>query len=214
MTNAEMFDLIMKRLGNRTSPTLRATVVQEINEKIRFLDQADEPAWFQEEIWTPSTVANQGYLDLPADYIRDNDEGEPEIYNGTVYDRIVKVGYNLLRKQTANATPAIPEGFALYGEKVYFGPTPDAVYLFRLPYFKRTEVVADNSSAISNKWAVNFFNFLTLSTIDIVARTHTRDMKVVQSISQELQVAADKMYKAIEARVHAGREYILDDEEN
>ncbi len=160
MTNAEMFDLIMKRLGNRTAPTLRATVVTELNEKIRFLDQADEPAWFQEEVWTVNTTANEPTLALPSDYIRDNDEGEPEIHNGTSWDGIVKVGYNLLRQRTANAQAAVPEGFALYGEKVYFGPTPDSTYGFRLPYFKRTEAVADNNSAITNKWALNFFNFL------------------------------------------------------
>ncbi len=48
----------------------------------------------------------------------------------------------------------------------------------------------------------------------MVARTHTRDAKLVASIETELKLATDKMYKAIEARVHAGREYILDDEEN
>jgi hypothetical protein len=213
MTNKEMFDLIAQRLGNRTSTVLRATVVKEINEQVRFLDQADEPAWFQEEIWTKAMTVNIAFLDLPTDYIRDDDEGAPEYTDGTTNYSITKQGYNYLRKQTANQTPTLPKYFAMYGERVYFGPTPDKAYTFTLPYYKRTTVILDDTNTITNKWALNFFQFLTLKTIDTVARTHTRDQKLVIAIDADLKLAADKMYRAIEARTHAGREYLVDNEE-
>jgi hypothetical protein len=214
MTNKEMFDLIMQRFGNRSSTTLRATVVKELNEKIRQHEQGDILPWFMEDIWITSTAANVDYLDLPSDYIRDDDEGYPEFSFTSGYKRAVKDGYNNLRATYANATAAVPEGFAIYGEKVYLGPTPDASYTFRLPYFKRTGEVADTTSTITNKWLLNFFNFITLSTIDLVARTHTRDQKLIDMVSVPLKDAYGLMWKAIEGRLHAGREYLLDNEEN
>ena len=214
MTNKEMFDFIMQRLGNRTSTTTRAAVVKELNEVIRQMELSDVLPWFMEDIWVQNTSANVDYLDLPTDYIRDDDEGNPEIQTTSGYRKCPKDGYNNLRATYANLDAAIPEKFAIYGERVYFGPTPDAAYSFRLPYYKRTGDVVDNTSAITNKWLLNFFNFITLCTINIVARTHTRDDKLVSSTSSPLADARKLMWQGIEARIHAGREYLLDNEED
>jgi hypothetical protein len=214
MTNKEMFDLIMQRLGNRTSTNTRAVVVKELNEIIRQMEQGDVLPWFMEDVWVESTIANQDYLDLPSDYIRDDDEGNAEFGFTTGYKKAPKDGYNQLRACYANSQASVPIKFAVYGEKVYFGPTPDGSYTFRLPYFKRTGEVVDTTSTITNKWLLNFFNFVTLCTINIVARTHTRDDKLVNGTNSPLADARKLMWQAIEARAHAGREYLLDNVED
>jgi hypothetical protein len=91
---------------------------------------------------------------------------------------------------------------------------PDQVYSFRIPYYKRTDSITDNTSSVTNKWLLNFFNFVTLDTIDLVARTHTRDQNLVISIREELGEARRLMEVAVEARIHAGREYLLDESES
>jgi hypothetical protein len=215
MTNAEMLNLIMGRFGGRSSTTLRATALKELNEKIRQLEQADICPWFMKDVWTPNTQANVESLDLPSDYIRDDDDAEPEIRDPNKgWVEIHKVPYNRLRQETANALAQLPRGFSTYGEKIYFGPLPDAAYNFRLPYFKRTGSVVDNSSEISNKWLVNFFNLITLETVNIVAKLHIRDQQVVASVASELDIARLQFKRAVEAREHAGQEYLLTNEEN
>lgn len=218
MTNKEMLDLIMKRLGNRTTIGLRATVLIELNEKIRQLEQSETLPWFLESVWETQALQNLETIDLPEDYLRDDDDGVPEIRDVSItppqWTKIGKLSYSQLRVKTANALYQIPKYFAVYGDKVYFGPFPDTDYDFRLPYFKRTEPVVEDTSPISNKWLKNFFNFMTLDTIDAVARTHTRDKELVASISADLNVAHALMTTAIEARIHAGREYLLDETEN
>lgn len=215
MTNAQMLDLIMKRFGGRSSTTLRAQTLTELNEQIKQKEQGDVCPWFLKDVWTPSTTANIEYIELPADYIRDDDDANPEIrHPDTGWDKLTKVGYNRLRAETANALAQIPEGFSIYGERAYFGPTPDAVYSFRLPYFKRTTPVVDNTSEITNKWLINFFNFITLETVDLVARLHIRDYQLVNTIQSELDQARSQFVRAVEAREHAGQTYLLGDEES
>lgn len=218
MTNAEVLALMMQRFGNRSSTSLKATVLIELNQKIRQLERGPSKPWFLEDIWQGQTVANQDYVDLPSDYLIEDDEGEREIRDTNVspiaWTKLNKTSYGKLRAQTANAEAQIPVAYAIYGEKAYFGPTPDQVYSFRIPYFKRTTEIADNTQAVSNKFLLEFFNYITLTTVDIVARTHTRDNGLVDRISKQLLEAKDEYFREVEARLHAGREYLLDDEEN
>jgi hypothetical protein len=218
MLNKEVLDLIMKRLGNRTAATLRATVLIELNNKISQLEQGDVLPWFLQDIWLGQTVASQDYVDVISDYLRDDDEGQAEINDTTVspavWSKFTKTSYGKLREKTANCTAQLPALYAVHGEKVYFGPAPNQVYSFRVPYYKRSTSVADNTQAVSNKWLLNFFNFVTLDTIDFVARTHTRDNSLVAAIAAELQQAQRLFDIAVEARIHAGRGYLLDDSES
>jgi len=218
MLNKEVLDLIMKRLGNRTSTTLRATALIELNEKIRQLELGETLPWFLQDIWQGQTVANQDYLDVVSDYLREDDEGVAEILDASVspavWAKFTKDSYGKLREKSANATATVPALFAVHGEKVYFGPVPDKVYSFRIPYYKRTTSISDNTATVTNKWLTNFFNFVTLDTIDLIARTHTRDQNVVISIRDELSEARRMFEVAVEARIHAGREYLLDDSES
>lgn len=209
----------MKRLGNRTAPPLRLTVLGELNEKIKQLELGATLPWFLQDVWLGVTVANQDWIDLPTDYLREDDEGISEIQDTTVSpaqwrSNFPKVSYNLLRKNTANTLAQLPQAYAVFGEKAYFGPTPNGVYNVRIPYNKRTTPIVDSSDVVTNKWLLNFLNVVTLHTISIVAATHTRDMNLVKSIGPELGLANDLMQRAIEARIHAGRDYLLDDTEN
>lgn len=218
MLNSEVLDLIQGRLGNRTGSVIRTKVLSELNEKIRQLELRETLPWFLEDIWEPTAIASQDYIALPSDFLRLNDETNVEVRNTTItppqWSKLVKVSYAKLREETANAEAQLPAGFAFYGERMYLGPTPDTTYAFRVPYFKRTAPLVDNSSAVSNKWLLEFFNYVTLDTIMFLAKTHLRDVQLQRNIVDELRDARAGVILAVEARLHAGREYLLDDVEN
>jgi len=218
VNNTEVLNNMMKRLGNRTAPTLRATVLLELNQKIRQLEQGATIPWFLEDRWDDVCVSAQDFLPLPADFLREVEEGQFRVQNinasPVAWANVVKSSYEKVDEAGSSVDPALPLVYALFGVKVYFAPTPDVAYPIRLPYYKRTAEITDTNDVVSNLWLTEFYNFVTLSTLDIVAATHIRDAKLRADILPELQVAADDFWRSVEARQHVNRDYLLDDTEN
>jgi hypothetical protein len=215
MTNKELIDLMMARLGGRTAPALRSRLVIELNEKIRQLETGSILPWFMEDKFVGDTVANQDYVDLPADFVREVEEGRFKIKNTeNKWGRLIKASYEDLEDETENYDAALPEGYALFGDKIYFGPVPDLAYSFKLPYFKRTGEVIDNTSAVTNSWLLEFHHYVTLATLKVVASMHIQSAEIMQKIDPELQTAYDIFWRTIEARKHTNMEYLLTNSEN
>jgi hypothetical protein len=217
MKNSEVLDHMLVRFGDRKSPSLRSNLLIELNEKLRQLDQSELIPWFNEKRWETNLVATQPYLDLPSDFIREVEEGKFKIRNTNVspnlWTPLVKVSLEKLEEETENFDPALPAGYALFGKRVYFGPTPDQAYAIKLPYYGRSGSILDDAAEVTNEWLINFYNFITLDTIDLVARTKVRDEKLVNLIGNELVQAHEHMSRAIEARQHVNMDYLLTDEE-
>lgn len=222
MTNKEVYDLLCKRLGNRVAVTTRSVVISELNKMIEELETRATLPWFLETDWDATTtppaimVAQQEYLELPPDFLREMEEGVFEIqeYPETTWTNLKKVSYEVLREKTRNCEPQIPTCYALRGTRIYFGPTPDVTYVFRLPYIKKSGEVLDNTSTISNPWLTTFFNFVTLEVISMVANTHTKDYNLVKQISTRLAEVRSQYNVAVEARRMANEEPLLTNEES
>lgn len=215
MTNAEVLNLIMARFGGRTAPALRAQVLKELNEKIRQLETASVlPHWIEDR-WEEVTVGSQDYLALPASFSREVEEGRVKVKNseGKWY-RLAKVDYETLEDETENFDPALPEGYALFGTRMYFGPTPDKAYDIKVPYYKHTDPIQDNSAEVTNPWLIYAFNYTTLATAQIVATLHIQSAEMVQKIAPELKTAFDIYWRAVEARKHTNMEYLLGNSES
>jgi len=224
MQNSAMLANIMQRFGNRRSLALRETVLYELNRKIEQREQGDILPWFMEAYWrntsTPSavTVAGQNFIELPPNFIREIEEGVFKVLNTNVsptkWFAMNKVSLEDLEAATESSDPQLPVAYAIFGTQFIFGPTPNAVYQLKLPYSARSLPISDNNDEATNPWIINFYNFITLDTIDLVARTHTKDPQMVQQIGPELQEATDLFWRAVEARQHVNRDYLLDNSES
>jgi len=214
MTNAEVLTLLMGRLV-RTAPTLRALVLLELNEKIRQLERSPSKPWFLEKEVVGVFTIGVAYIDLPADFLEEVEEGAFRV-QGVIAGMgdPPEVDIDDLHSETDNTAPGMPEGYALFAERIYVGPLPDAAYGYKLKYFGRTDPILDDDLPVTNKWLLEFFNFTTLSVLMIVARTHLQSMEMATKLEPELQLAQGEFWRAVEARKHASRTYLRGNSEN
>lgn len=217
MTNAELFALVMARLAGRTAVNTRALVVTELNEKIRQFERGPVKPWFMEKLLSGTVTAATATIALPADFLEEYEEGAFRIatLDGVWSDPDPrKVPIEALEKETDGLAPSIPYGYSIFGNSIYLGPTPDLDYPYKLKYYGRTDVIVDNTDPISNPWALEFFNLLSLSSAHVVAVTHLQSTDIAAKIQPELKTAYDEFWRAVESRKHVNMDYLLGDSEN
>lgn len=217
MTNAEALTLMMARLAGRSAVTTRALVVQELNEKIRQLEQGPVKPWFLETLVTGTMTTGQNFIDLPSAFLEEYEEGAFRVQNleGVWSDPDPqKVPIETLEAETDGLDPAIPEGYSLFGDKFYLGPTPDQDYPYKLKCYQRTDAVVDDTASLTNPWLLHFFNFITLATGHVVALTHLQSVEIAAKLKPELDGAYDQFWRAVESRKHVNADYRLGNSEN
>lgn len=215
MTNAEVLDIMMGRLGKRTAPTLRITCLQELNLAIRELERGDVKPWFLEELSEGAFVANQSYITLPTDFLEETEEGTFEVVNSEgKWTELLKVSREKLREETANEAAALPEGYAIWGNKFLLGPKPDSAYSYQFDYYSRTDAIVDSNQAVSNDWLNEFFDYTTTAALIKVAGQHIQSMEMLTKFKAEQSRYYDQFLKAVNSRQQAGRTYLLTNEES
>lgn len=208
-TNAENITLMMGRLGGRSSPPLRLIVLAELNKQIRELERGATRPWFMESRLDGNLTANQDYIAIPATFLDEIEEGTFRLYNTQCLKWIPlrKLDYDQLQYKSENCAAAFPEYYAMKGDRVYFGATPDAGYAYRWEAFVRSTPVIDNAVESSNPWLLEFFDLVSLITIDRVARLHIRSAEIIDAVRQPLADARDAFWRNVEARQQSNRDY-------
>lgn len=171
MINSDVLSLIMSRLGNRKSTSLRETALLELQLKVQELEKAEPLPWFLETWWTSGNVLvpGQKWLDLPADWLTGVEESEfllTDPTDGAKYKVSKRTPANV-ELRTANADPGIPKFYYQINGTIFFGPIPDKAYTITVPYCRKSVTFFDNSTAVSDwlKEATNAMIFSALTTI-------------------------------------------------
>jgi len=208
-TNSENIDLMMRRLGSRSSPTVRTQVVIELNKTIRELERGPTKPWFMETRLEGELTAEQDYIALPASFLQEVEEGAFRILipDYGKWLALEKKDYDQIRYRSENWDPQCPTAYALYGKRIYFSPTPDLAYAYRWEVLARTEAVVDNTAETTNDWLLEFYDLVSLITIDKVARFHIRATDIARDIAQPLDQARDHFWRECEARQQINRDY-------
>lgn len=216
MTNKEVIDLIMARLGGRTSAGLRITAVLELNMKIKELEQAPLRPWFLEDVWSFNTTIGSD-TGLPSNFLGESEDGPVFIKLNTepasAWVELPKTTYTTLMKKTKAAANGKPERYAIYGNTLRYGPLPDAVYNINFPYLKASDPFADDLALVDNRWLVNFPSYIMLEVAMILASVHVQSQEIVQKIAGPLTVAKDNFTKAVQAHENVNMKFLMDDEE-
>ncbi len=215
MTNAEILTLMMGRLGARQATAMRANCLIELNVAIRELERAPEKPWFLQDMAEDVTVADQGYIELPDDFLIETEEGTFELQhpdNG--WTELFKLDRDAVRKETANVDPAFPEAYYLWGTRAYFGPVPDDAYNYRFDYYKRTEPIVDNNAECTNPWLNEFLNMTTNKALIVIARDRIQSDRMTLNFTTEFSKNYADFMREVIARNEANRTRLLTNEEN
>jgi hypothetical protein len=208
VTNAQVLDNMMKRLGNRQAAPLRAQLVWELNRKIDELETAPTLPWFLEKEFTFDTVPQQASYDLPGDFLREYEEGCLTFsYQGALLHKCTKSA-----KEDLDYTSEYPTvTYALYGDKLIISPMPDEVYNCSLEYYGGSAEISDGAAPVTNAWLLNAYGWASFAALEVVASFHIQDQDMALRFAAEARRAQDAVWRMHEARQHTNRDYKIED---
>ena len=210
MTGDNILTLLMSRLGNKTEAELRATCLLEMQlAQETVLEGGPTLPWFLiESEYALATVANERYIDLPADFLREVDDGEkPLMYipsDGSDKIALVKKSFAEAMEHYGSTAVGAPEVYALKGDRIAVFPLPNDAYDLELDYFKSATAAADNS--VENVWMKWASDLLLAVTGEVVAMQHLQDPELGMTFTAMKGVAQDRLARLDTAREEANRD--------
>lgn len=201
----------MKRLGNRTDPSLRAQALLEINVVIDELENGPFLPWFLEtETVALNTVADQITVPLPADFLLEIEEGRFRLQNGTGTFKILdKMSLEELRDEFVNADSGFPSAYAIHGTNIHLGATPDAIYEIKWPYYRNTSDIADSTTP-DVFWLGEAFNWICYKTAADLSDFIVINQKVADRLAKRANASRSLVWKKHGAREHVNKKYVVE----
>lgn len=152
---------------------------------------------------TKELFTKQGidYIDLPEDFIQQDDEEEWHPYIALENKK------GLLSKSLVQTADwGTPKKYDIIGDRrMYLAPTPDDEYLIVFPYFARTEKL---STVTESLWFHHFPIFLAARTAQSIAES-SKDEATLSRTDRLYKIQRDEYLVTVEAWKHHMREYKL-----
>lgn len=209
MTGTQILDLLMSRLGNKTEASLRATCLLEMQLlQETQLEGGPTLPWFTiEGDYSLTLVSGQRHVVLPADFIRQVDDGEkPVLYyptDGTDAIPLPKMAYDEALSHYGHTATGAPEAYALRGDRIMFFPLPDAAYTVKIDYHKRQSAPTD--TAAENAWMKWASDLVIAGTGEVICAQHLQDPELAQVFTNQKITAFGRLQIMDTAREEAGR---------
>lgn len=191
MTRDEIITLALTRLGNRQGEAALITSAEtEVILSQNRLEQMPELPWFLETEADLTTVAEQDYVTLPAEFIRFLSEDHSDIRlveaDGTKHfleywdlDQIIR--------RYGDSEPARPLVCTLVGSRLYLGPTPDlSTYHIKFYHYAKEPALSTN---ISNQWTTEAPDLIASHLGKTLAR-YARDTEAATLFAEDVSEAA------------------------
>lgn len=157
MTGNEAVAQVQQYLGWRSDKAAEILVaLQQIQDSE---EQGVSLPWFLlSEDQTLTTVADQNYIALPSGFIRETEtEGPHYLSSANVPTFLSKGDYGRLYQLYAASDPGAPKAYAIRESRIYFFPTPDAVYTLYWDFWAHDDAI---TGVGENAWLANFPDLL------------------------------------------------------
>ncbi len=213
-TNAEVLDLAMSRLGQRSSTRIRADVLSEVNASINTLEKAPFLPWFLRATdsfaFGDFTVSNAiGTTALDSTFLRD-------VEDTRVYYTTSEAGFNFLTKLLIGMLPTeTPLGQSFYaidvGAKtisVRIAPVTGQTYWLEY-YAEQTGNLVDDATAVSNKWLLNAQDYILAHALKTVARFQIQNDELAAKFAIQQTEEYTKLYNYHESLAHENQDYFV-----
>ena len=214
MTGQEVVDLLQYRLGNRSD--LATVALLEMKLAQTKLEGMPTKPWFLEQSYTTAlaTVANQEYIDLPATFLMEKDEGglwykDTAITTPDQWVEISKDGYAVMKAYYKDEVAGKPTKYDFLGSQVFFRPIPDAAYDLRLVGMFQDAVI---TLGAANQWLTYAPDTIIAMAGEVLASRHIQDYALAKEFNKDFTIAYRRMVVDHESRLHTNRSYSMGDE--
>lgn len=207
MNVKKALDLLMKRLGNRTSPNLRAACLDEMTVAQEQLEQAPELPWFIEGEWAEAfTEPGEDRVPIPTDFLREIEDRNLVIVRDGVITDLRKSDYDAAEVEISrNAEPSVPTHYMYRGNYIILRPVPNDVYTIAFPgYYARQQPPVDVETS-ENAWFKNVADLLIAMAGVNVAGQHIKDPELVQVFSAQQNSAENRLVRLMTAHEESNR---------
>ena len=223
MTGQQLFDLVMKRLGNRTDPELRSAALLEAQLIAQEIEDGPWKPWFlftdtmfltTLNIGVPSVAMGNNFLGL------DDEQGGVFYYDETnpvdPYKRLLRDDLTILKDKYFEEEAGPPRYFDIVGggsnSVLHVRPVPDASYqIYISGYFKQSQSIADNADPAYG-WLLQAPNLLLSGTTMRLAATYTREADVSTVNGTFYQKALNDLWHETTSRKTVGKSPTMGDD--
>lgn len=208
VTNKQIIDVMMSRLGARTAPKLRSTIPFEINAYVDTKELQATLPWFLVKPGELAFVTGAVSAALPLDFLREVEDDQPMVYvEGAMTQVLKKTTFERLNFDGDGP----PDHYAILGEEFFIAPRADSDLTVRFRYMAETGEFVDDEQVVSNPWIVYAQDLITFGTLQVIANFHIQDPDMANRFAGVEQRAADSLWRANEARQHTNADYKIED---
>lgn len=206
MNAKRALDILMSRLGGRTSPELRAKCADEMQLSQERLEGSETlPYFLQSETANNLTKVGDRRLKKPGDMLRESDDDELIYVDAQgIEHALTKGDIDDLQGDFPDSGP--PQAYGMRGDYILFFPLPDAEYSVKFTtYYARQSPIIDDAS-FENAWLKNASDLLISMTGLVIAGQVLKDPELVPVFSQAESAAKTRLFHMQVAWEEANRE--------
>jgi hypothetical protein len=218
MTGAQLLDMVMQRLGNRTDVTLRAALAAEMAAAQEFvLEQMDFVPWFLDSTVAGTATLQTESVDLPTGFLGFDEEIGYIAYDDPTkaglpdtYTKLLRGDADRVRTYYSGYAYSPPKAYWIVGMKVYLRPIPDIDYTLQFRCSIRD--VAPTDTGTTNLWLTHAAMLLLAETGRVGASLYLQNPELAVSFTEEYKRQKDLLWKKHEAHMIALREVSMNGE--
>lgn len=198
MNGDAFLTLMMQRLGNRTSATLRAVCLQETElAQGAILERlGGTTPWFLQTEAAVDYVVGVEAIALPTNFLAFNEESGMLLISdpATSTERqLTRRGYVSMQMRFREVTVGMPREFDIVGTNILVRPLPDSNYSGRLVYMGSDAAPTD--AAAENLWLKYCPDLLMSVAGERVASLHLQNAQLSSAFSAGIQRGLDGLLR-------------------
>ena len=209
--------LLMQRSGNLQDSAIRDLMIAEMDfVQTVELERGLHLPWFLlSETSSIVTTGSESRLPIPADFLREYDDGALWVYDtiqGNPWGKLVKDSYESLTAR--NLGNGRPRFYSLVGENFILFPTPDAAYTVKMKYYQKGASLAGSyggTGNVENVWLKYAPDLLLAKTGLIYAGQYEQSPERANLFQAQAQVALKRIVDENTARENANVEQTMGD---
>lgn len=210
MTRDEAIENIRMILGFRSADFRTDDIIKTLKWHQNELEKQPElPYFLRTEILNMTNTINVERMPTPAGFLKEWEEDAFYIQdvgsNPVTWTPLEKDGPEYLRTTLQAEGPGTPKAYSYDGTEFILFPTPDAVFTYRMIYYKK-DVVLDTN--IENKWLENL-PYLLIGRAGAQIASGLRDQVAVGLFGSLIAEGTVRLNSLTVSRDGANRRYIV-----